>query len=97
MQILVWLTETVTGDLEELNVSGGGQLFVDRIEAVQRLAHDEQVADYHYKLLKVRTFEFNHYKSFDAPIGYEPRTKDFRSLAGLVVDEAHQFVQAARL
>ena len=31
MQILVWLTETSTGDLEELNVSGGGQLFVDRI------------------------------------------------------------------
>ena len=31
MQILVWLTETDTGDLDELNVSGGGQLFVDRI------------------------------------------------------------------
>ena len=31
MQTLVWLTETMTGDLEELNVSGGGQLFVDRI------------------------------------------------------------------
>ena len=36
MQILVWLTETVTGDLEELNVSGGGQLFVDRIRKRSR-------------------------------------------------------------
>ena len=53
MQILVWLTETVTGDLEELNVSGGGQLFVDRIRKRSNvLAPDEQVADYHYRLLE---------------------------------------------
>ncbi len=36
MQILVWLTETETGDLEDLNVSGGGQLFVDRIRKRSR-------------------------------------------------------------
>ena len=53
MQVLVWLTETVTGDLEELNVSGGGQLFVDRIrKRSNRLEDDEKVADYHHKLLE---------------------------------------------
>ncbi|MGB3102403.1 MAG: exonuclease domain-containing protein, partial [Psychrobacillus psychrotolerans] len=31
MQILVWLTLTEDGDLTELNASGGGQLFVDKI------------------------------------------------------------------
>ncbi len=68
MQTLVWLTETVSGDLEELNVSGGGQLFVDRIRKRSNvLAHDEQVADYHYQIArKMRTFKFNHYKPFHA-------------------------------
>ena len=48
MQILVWLTDTVTGDLKELNVSGGGQLFVDRIRKRSNLLKDdEKTADYH--------------------------------------------------
>lgn len=32
MQILVWLTETITGDKEELNLSSGGQLFWNKIK-----------------------------------------------------------------
>ncbi|MCQ6273906.1 ATP-dependent DNA helicase DinG [Bacillus sp. V3B] len=35
MQILVWLTETTTGDRDELNLSSGGQLFWHKIK------HDE--------------------------------------------------------
>lgn len=31
LQVLVWLSKTSTGDLNELNVSGGGQLFLDKI------------------------------------------------------------------
>ncbi|WML30891.1 exonuclease domain-containing protein [Neobacillus sp. OS1-32] len=31
MQILVWLTETETGDKDELNLSSGGQLFWDKV------------------------------------------------------------------
>jgi ATP-dependent DNA helicase DinG len=97
MQTLVWLTETVTGDLEELNVSGGGQLFVDRIRKRSNvLAHDELVADYHYKLLErcghSNLIITNHSMLLaDMNRGQ----KVFSSLAGLIVDEAHQFVQAA--
>ena len=29
--MIVWLAKTETGDLNELNVSGGGQLFLDKI------------------------------------------------------------------
>ncbi|QVY60142.1 ATP-dependent DNA helicase DinG [Cytobacillus gottheilii] len=32
MQILVWLTETKTGDVDELNLSSGGSLFWNRIK-----------------------------------------------------------------
>ena len=67
MQILVWLTETRTGDLEDLNVSGGGQLFVDRIrKRTERMAPDEYQADYHrttcFGMFK---FKLHYYKSFD--------------------------------
>ncbi len=97
MQILVWLTETVTGDLEELNVSGGGQLFVDRIRKRSRtLAHDEQVADYHHKLLDKcghsNLIITNHSMLLS---DLNRGQMIFSSLAGLVVDEAHQFVQTA--
>ena len=37
MQILCWLTETTTGDRDELNLSSGGQLFWHKIK------HDENV------------------------------------------------------
>ncbi|MDO7488300.1 hypothetical protein Q5O89_25980 [Peribacillus frigoritolerans] len=33
MQILVWLTETVTGDKDELNLTSGGQLFWNRLQS----------------------------------------------------------------
>ena len=32
MQILVWLTETGTGDKDELHLTGGGELFWDRVK-----------------------------------------------------------------
>lgn len=97
MQTLVWLTETVTGDLEELNVSGGGQLFVDRIRKRSNvLAHDEQAADYHYKLLERcghSNLIITNHSMLLSDMNREQ--KIFSSLAGLVIDEAHQFVQAA--
>ena len=31
LQVIVWLAKTETGDLDELNVSGGGQLFLNKI------------------------------------------------------------------
>ena len=34
MQILVWLTGTITGDKDELNLSSGGQLFWQRIQFI---------------------------------------------------------------
>lgn len=97
MQILVWLTETSTGDLEELNVSGGGQLFVNRIrKRFRQMAHDEQIADYHNRLIEEcahSNFIITNHAMLLADVNRaEPL---FRSIAGLVVDEAHQFPQIA--
>lgn len=97
MQVFVWLTETVTGDLEELNVSGGGQLFVDRIRKRSNiLAPDERAADFHYKLLETcgqSNIIITNHAMLLSDVNRDQLI--FNSLAGLVVDEAHQFVQAA--
>ncbi|MBE1554138.1 ATP-dependent DNA helicase DinG [Sporosarcina limicola] len=97
MQILVWLTGTLTGDLEELNVSGGGQLFVDRIrKRSNRLKPDEQEADYHNRLLKAcnhSTLIITNHSMLLADLNRGQTI--FSSLAGLIVDEAHQFIQTA--
>lgn len=97
MQILVWLTETTTGDLSELNVSGGGQLFLNRIrKQYNKMAPDEELADYHNRLiLQCEQSHFiitNHTMLLTDANRSQPL---FKSLAGLIVDEAHQFAQAA--
>lgn len=97
MQILVWLTETVTGDLSELSVSGGGQLFINRIRKQSRkMAPDERLADYHNRLIAEcadSNFIITNHTMLLTDLNREKPL--FNALAGLVVDEAHQFSQAA--
>ena len=97
MQILVWLTETVTGDLAELNVSGGGSLFADRIRNRSRtMMPDEEVADYysrHTKECVDSNFIITNHSMLLADLNRASPL--FSSLTGLIVDEAHQFVQTA--
>ncbi|GKV55411.1 ATP-dependent helicase DinG [Sporosarcina sp. NCCP-2222] len=97
MQILVWLTETATGDLTELNVSGGGQLFLDRIRKQSSvLPQDEQTADFHNRMLAscphADLIITNH--STLLSDSYRDK-KAFQSIGGLIVDEAHQMIQIA--
>ncbi|MFD1928165.1 ATP-dependent DNA helicase DinG [Sporosarcina siberiensis] len=97
MQILIWLTETVTGDLEELNVSGGGQLFVDRIRKRSNIIPaDEQEADYH-SILMLKSIHSNliitNHSMLLADLNREQKL--FTSLGGLVVDEVHQLTHIA--
>ena len=97
MQVLVWLTETTTGDLTELNVSGGGQLFVDRIRNRNRTMHrDEQLADYYSRHIQASAkanFIITNHAMLLADLNRT--TPLFTSQSGLIVDEAHQFVQTA--
>ena len=99
MQILVWLTDTETGDMEELNISGGGQLFIDRIRkqfqpVAGRMNRLPITISGYWRNARIRRSD--HHQPFHAAIRFKSRTKRFfSSLAGLVVDEAHQFVQTA--
>ncbi|PID02113.1 ATP-dependent helicase DinG [Sporosarcina sp. P2] len=97
MQLLVWLTETTTGDLDEVNVSGGGQLFIDRIrKRSMRVKKDERVADFYAHTVKncqqSMVILTNHSMLVNDQQRYDPL---FHSISGLVIDEAHQMNQAA--
>lgn len=94
LQVIVWLTKTVTGDLSELTVSGGGQLVLDRLRksvsgptgavdyytrALKRSRHAEVIITNHAMLLAETT----------------RKTPLYQEVGGWIIDEAHQMVQAA--
>ncbi|MFJ8065112.1 ATP-dependent DNA helicase DinG [Psychrobacillus sp. NPDC096426] len=97
MQILVWLTITDEGDLTELNVSGGGQLFVDKIRKTSfSKAVEEREIDFYERALrkseKCDILVTNH-----AMIMAE-RDRDKKLLShgcAMIIDEAHQVIHAS--
>ncbi|GGA25880.1 ATP-dependent DNA helicase DinG [Psychrobacillus lasiicapitis] len=97
MQILVWLTLTDEGDLTELNVSGGGQLFVDKIRktALSKVLQEREMDFYERALRKSEKCDIlvtNH-----AMIMAE-REREKKLLAhgcATIIDEAHQVIHAS--
>jgi ATP-dependent DNA helicase DinG len=55
MQVLIWLTSTKTGDLNELNASSGGQFLLDKIRRthIRRLTRFEK----RYDSMKMRFYK----------------------------------------
>ncbi|MFC4410935.1 ATP-dependent DNA helicase DinG [Chungangia koreensis] len=100
MQTLVWLYKTETGDLDELNVSGGGQFFIDKIRKYSHTKIDdrERAHDfYEHALEKGRNAELiitNHAMLLTELNRNEPLLKN---ADGWVIDEAHQFISASVL
>lgn len=95
LQILVWLTKTETGVLSELNVSGGGQLFLEKI----RKMPDEKPSkgfDFYEQALKNSEFAdcivTNHSMVLSDLVRQTPI---FTQVDGWIIDEAHQFIQSA--
>ncbi|WP_285766202.1 ATP-dependent DNA helicase DinG [Peribacillus sp. SI8-4] len=100
MQILVWLTETETGDKDELNLSSGGQLFWNRLQSdgltYEGLKQPWQTLDFFERAKKTavkadiiitnHSFLMSDLLTEDALI---PK-KGF-----LILDEAHHLEQAA--
>lgn len=93
MQILVWLSKTETGDLSELNLSGGGQLLIDKIRKVRR---NDNPYDFYERALaesaKSDIIVTNHAMLLADLERLEPI---FQSIDGWIIDEAHQFIHAA--
>lgn len=95
LQLLVWLTKTQTGVLSELNVSGGGQLFLEKI---RKLPEEKPTKgfDFYEQALKNSTtadcIVTNHSMVISDLVRQTPI---FRQIDGWIIDEAHQVIQAA--
>ncbi len=96
LQVLVWLSKTETGDLEELNVSGGGQLFLEKIRKTENSRAVQGSYDFYERALaKAEQADIiltNHAMMLADLVRQTPI---FKEIGGWVVDEAHQFIQAA--
>ena len=97
MQILVWLTITNDGDLTELNVSGGGQLFLEKIRRTDRnVSVDLASIDFYERALR-KSKECDVLVTNHAMI-LADQDREFQLLAdgcATIIDEAHQFIHAA--
>ncbi|MEK9198059.1 ATP-dependent DNA helicase DinG [Ureibacillus sp. 179-F W5.1 NHS] len=96
LQVLVWLSKTETGDLSELNCSGGGQLFIDKIRKNAEYGKKKQLFDYYDRAIQESEHAdliiTNHSMLLADLVRHEPV---FNQIDAWIIDEAHQFVQAA--
>lgn len=95
MQLLVWLTETTTGDLSQVNVSGGGQLLLKRIQRKGEVVSEvEKPYDFYERLLE-------QIPSSDVVVTNHSLLMTNRlqealdQTSGLIIDEAHQMIPVA--
>lgn len=97
MQMLVWLTMTDEGDLTELNVSGGGQLFLDKVRrtSLSKVIETKEIDFYERALRKSEKCDIlvtNH------AMIMADQEREKRLLAhgcAMVIDEAHQLIHAS--
>lgn len=96
LQVLVWLSKTETGDLDELNVSGGGQLFLEKIRKTENSRMIQREFDFYERAVaKAEQSDIiltNHAMMLADLVRQTPL---FQEIGGWVIDEAHQFIQAA--
>lgn len=98
MQMLVWLQGTDTGDLEEITLSGGGQYFVDKIRRTQTTSqtHHKGAYDFYIQALsncKKADLVITNHAMVLADLDREEPVLEH--LGGWILDEGHQFLQAA--
>lgn len=96
MQVFVWLMETDVGDLEELNVSGGGHLIIDRLrksEAVE--SDDEKRADFHLRAWLEAKEAHLIFTNHAWLMSSEESATLVERAGGCIIDEAHQMIDAA--
>ncbi|QEY19837.1 ATP-dependent helicase DinG [Psychrobacillus sp. AK 1817] len=97
MQVLVWLTITEEGDLSELNVSGGGQLFIDKIRRTsEKKINDVKGIDFYERALRrsehCDILVTNHSMII---MDTERETKLLGHGCATIIDEAHQMIHAS--
>lgn len=94
LQVLVWLTETMTGDTTEINVTGGGQQVVNKLCKDQDSKVTKPFDYYHYALEQcahATIIVTNH----AMVLAHTTHSAIFANVDGWIFDEAHQLIQAA--
>lgn len=100
MKILVWLVQTETGDVDELNLSGSGTLFWEKIRHPNGIVHQPK-DPWHKKDFYLRAKR----KASQADIIIMNHASLIKSLEGrmdippveyFIIDEAHQLEKAVR-
>lgn len=98
MQVLVWLTSTETGDLNELNTSSGGQFVLDKIRRshLRKLSREEKAIDF-YEYALERSKNAHVIVTNHAFLLNQRMTNQsiLENVDAYIWDEAHQVVQAA--
>lgn len=96
LQTLIWVAKTETGDLNELNVSGGGQLLLDKIRKTALPKTTMPLYDFYSRAIQnsrqADIVVTNHAMLLSDLVRHE---QIFNSFGGFIIDEAHQFIQAA--
>src|SRR5690606_38270832 len=98
MQVLVWLSSTETGDLNELNTSSGGQFVLDKIRRshLRKLSREEKALDF-YEYALERSKNAHVIVTNHAFLLNQRMTNQsiLENVDAYIWDEAHQVVQAA--
>ncbi|MER1956349.1 MAG: ATP-dependent DNA helicase DinG [Solibacillus sp.] len=96
LQTLIWVAKTESGDLNELNVSGGGQLLLDKIRKTALPKTTMPLYDFYSRAIQnsrqADIVVTNHAMLLSDLVRHE---QIFNSFGGFIIDEAHQFIQAA--
>ena len=96
-QLLVWLTETTTGDIEELTLTSGGRLFWDSINCAFETKREKTVEEsFHARAIK------RHEESLLVITNHESIAKsiyqnEIKSMSDyFIMDDSHLFVNTVR-
>lgn len=98
MQFITWLAETETGDLAELNLTGGGHLFLEKVRRTDTTKDTRRKGAFDFYLTAMDRCKeadiivTNHAMVVADLQRAEPILED---IEGWIIDEAHQMIQAA--
>lgn len=101
MQILTWLTETIEGDVDELNLTSGGRLFWNRVRHTGWFLGEDQDPwknkDFYLRALK-RAEEAGIIITNHSMLVHDMKRKQalIPAHSCLIVDEAHHFEDTCR-
>lgn len=95
MQVVVWLSETKTGDLSELNTTGAGQLTLDKVRKQRRTPGIQ--GDFYEKIVGVAK-EASVVVTNHAMLVQHPESLQFilSEVEALIIDEAHHYLTAVQ-